>query len=181
MHATHDFDRASFWFARHEADGDVLVYDPALADDASENLTFFSMTALRQRRFPPAVVRERLRELSGAERAEVEKRYREWPALREQKEREEQAARAETAARERARVVERHRALFDERGLDYPGVRDSAEEAKRGVRRSARTVCPRCGIHLDDFAGVRCAGCGTILCSCGGCACVTAPRVVAAE
>lgn len=160
------------WIGRHAADGDMLVHDPERFSSASANVTFFSLTQFRQRTFPPAVVQKQIEEIvDPAQLADAEARYRSWPELKAERDRDAELAREQEGVRQRERIIERHRAYVEARGIEYRGTQDSSAKGSRRVR----TVCHVCAIALDDFVGARCIGCGSVLCSCGACAC-GAPR-----
>lgn len=164
------FNGGRTWIGRHSADGDVLVFDPTVCDPAASNLSFFSLTELRQRRFPRAVVEQKIHEVTdAAEHADATERYGQWPALKAAHERERDAARAEVAERQKRGVIELHREFLEERGIAYEGVRETG--SGQGASKRRRTKCHSCGIGLDDFAGSECVACGIVLCSCGACGC----------
>lgn len=160
------------WFGRHTGDGDILVLDPQRSNSASSNITFFSLTELRTRCFPPSVVSDRIQEISDPEqRALAEGRYREAALLAEQRERERKDAALEAHERLKERILEMHRAYLENRGLTYQGVQESSLRVT-GVGARRRTAsCHQCGIRLDDFVQARCKGCYAVLCSCGACGC----------
>jgi hypothetical protein len=164
------FNGGNLWIGRHSADGDTLVFDPDVSDPAAGNVSLFSLTNLRHRVFPRPVVAAKIPEVTDpAERADAEKRYREWPALKEQREQERVAEREEVAERQRQGALDRHRHFLEERGIAYEGVRESGTAKATGRRR--RTKCHSCGIALDDFAASECLVCDGVLCSCGACGC----------
>jgi hypothetical protein len=166
------------WIGRHSGDGDTLVFDPDQAASGSY-VSLFSLTQFRQRSFPRNVVEERIAALTDEkERAAALQRYREWPTLRAEHERAQQNAAEAEAGRRREDILALHRAYLEERGVPYPGVRDSSLAPEKGAPKPrARTACASCGIKLDDFVGTRCVGCNTVLCSCGACGCSGTPKV----
>lgn len=172
-----EFNGGRMWIGRHTADGDTLVFDPEVSDAAAENVTLFSLSHLRNKVFPRAVVAAKIEEVTDqAQHARAEEEYRRWPALREERERERAAAREETAHRQRQATIERHRGYMEERGIEYQGVHDTATGRRAGGNRR-RTKCHACGIALDDFAAAECMVCGGVLCSCGACGCGAPARV----
>lgn len=160
------------WIGRHAADGDMLVHDPGQFSSVSSNVAFFSLTQFRQRAFPPEVVRKQIEEIvDPVERAEAEERYRSWPELKAERDREQERVHERELAQQREQIIQRHRGYVERRGIEYRGVQDSST----GSAKRVRSVCHVCTLALDDFVGARCVGCGSVLCSCGACAC-GAPR-----
>ncbi|HEV2150329.1 MAG TPA: hypothetical protein VGR37_23215 [Longimicrobiaceae bacterium] len=165
------FNGGNLWIGRHSADGDILVFDPEVSDPAAGNVSLFSLTQFRHRVFPRSVVAARIPEVTDPdELARAEQRYREWPALKEEREQERAVERGEVAERQRQGAIDRHRHFMEERGVPYEGVRDTGTGKTAGARRR-RTKCHSCGIALDDFAASECLVCGGVLCSCGACGC----------
>lgn len=179
MQLPHAVDSDKLWFGRHAVDGDTLVLDPSQSTPDSSTVTLFSLTQFRPRRFPPSIVRSQIREIvDPQERVQAEEQYREWPTLKAEREQERERTSQEVAARQKERIVEAHKRFLDEQNLPYQGVQDSSEESTGTSRKRQRTACQRCGIPLDDFVQTRCAGCNSVLCSCGACGCraPAAPR-----
>lgn len=169
--AGEEFNGGRMWIGRHTADGDTLVFDPEVSDPGAANVTLFSLTQLRNKTFPRAVVAAKIVEVTDqAQQAHAREEYGRWPALRDERERERAAAREEAALRQRQAVIERHREYLEERGITYEGVHDTATGRRAGGNRR-RTKCHACGIALDDFAASECMVCGGVLCSCGACGC----------
>jgi hypothetical protein len=162
----------SLWFGRHSADGDILVRDPEQSASDSSNVTLFSLTQLRPRTFSPNIVRTQIKEISDPEqRALAEQQYRHWPTLKAERDEERGRASTEAQTRQKEQILEAHRHFLEVQGLPYTGVQDSSEK-KAGARpRRHRASCQHCGIPLDDFVQARCVTCGSVLCSCGACAC----------
>ena len=178
MDSSFDPNGGKVWIGRHSADGDTLVYDPSQGESGSSYVSLFSLTQFRPRTFPRRVVEEKIVPVTDAsEQAEALERYRSWPSLKAEVERESQTEREAGAGRTRESILAHHKAYLESRGIPYRGVRDSSAAAPAGApAKRARTVCGNCGIRLDDFVGVRCEGCSGVLCSCGACACVGTPR-----
>jgi hypothetical protein len=158
------------WIGRHAADGDTLVLDPARFSSASSLVSFFSLTQFRPRAFPRTVVQSQIREITDPEqRALAREQYANWPARKAERDRSREQASREVFALQRERIVEMHRRFVQDRGVAYQGIQDSSASSSRRRRSS----CGRCGIPLDDFVVARCVACGTVLCSCGACACAS--------
>jgi hypothetical protein len=161
------FNGGRMWIGQHAADGDILVFDPALSDPAATNLSFFSLTQFRQRVFPRPLVSEKIHEITDkALKARALKQYQEWPTGKAAHEQERADAHAKKAERQKQEVLERHRRLLQAQDIPYQGVRDTTAGTKR-----RRTRCRVCAIELDDFASTECVACGGVLCSCGACGC----------
>src|SRR5690606_38941369 len=50
------FNEGELWIARHAADQDTLVFDPAESDPRADRISFYSLTQHRTRTFPRSVV-----------------------------------------------------------------------------------------------------------------------------
>lgn len=160
---------------RHSVDGDTLVYDPARSAAGSTNVELFSLTQFRKRAFPQRVVEARIEEIvDPAQRAEAEARYRDWAALKAERDRELERAQETSVARRHEHILENHRRFLEGNGIAYQGVQDSATKVTGGSRKRPKSACSRCTTPLDDFVGLRCVACGAVLCSCGACACAPA-------
>jgi hypothetical protein len=161
------------WIGEHAADGDLLVFDPAQADPSADRLAFYSMTQLRTRVFPRAVVEKQIRELTDDLRsAGVKKDYHRRADLREARDIALASARADVAAAMREQVIQQHERYLAVQGITYQGVTTTPA----GRKPSRRTRCHSCGIALDDFAESLCGVCSDVLCSCGACACASRGR-----
>lgn len=162
------FGGTGLWIGKHAADGDLLVFDPAESDPAAERLSFFSMTQLRHRVFPRAVVATNVRELTDElQVARVKKEYADRAELRVVRDKENAVARADAAEKQREQVVAQHERYLAGLGVPYEGVRPTPPDHKPG----RRVKCHHCGIAVDDFAGRVCVVCSAVLCSCGACSC----------
>lgn len=157
----------ALWVGEHASDGDLLVFDPAVAGNDPSRRSYFSLTQLRWRVFPAGIADRKIVEVTDEVRAaRARKEYARREELRAERASEEEAARAETAERQREQVIQLHERYIERMGLEYAGVQDSA-----GRPRSRRSKCHACGFALDDFVGRVCATCEDVLCSCGACAC----------
>ena len=162
------FGSKELWIGRHEADQDVLIFDPAQGDPSAQMLSLYSLTQHRMRRFPRSIVLDRIHPVEDeTSRQRAEKEYETRVVRREDHAR----AKTEEAARGRERqkeaVLAQHSRYLANLGLKDEGVRDTGPQYKTG----RRTKCHVCGIAIDDFAGSACLVCEGILCSCGACAC----------
>jgi len=180
MKVSNEISGGGLWFGRHADDGDILVLDPERSPTGSMNVTFFSLTQLRSRTFPPAIVQKRIQEISDPEqRAKAEGQYRLAPTLAAERERKRENESVEAAERQKLSIIETHRLYLKDCGMPYKGVQDSSEPIpSTSTKRRQAASCHRCGIRLDDFVQTRCLGCTSVLCSCGGCAC-RAPEAAA--
>lgn len=175
MQLQNDSSDATLRIGRHSADGDTLVFDPKQSATDGSNVALFSLTQFRTRAFPQRVVEAQIEEIVDPElRAEAEARYRAWPTLKAERDRELEQAKEASGARRRDLIVENHRRFVEGNEVEYKGVQDSSEKVTGGSRKRARSSCTRCTSTLDDFAGLRCSACGAVLCSCGACACTPA-------
>lgn len=167
-----EFNGGKFWVGRHSADGDTLVFDPALAIPQSPNVCFFSLTQFRPRTFPPSVVQGQIQEVvDDKQRKEALERYREWPKLKEAHDHTLERGREQASVQRREVILANHQHYLEARGIPYKGVRDSSEITAKPARKGRRMLCSRCRSPLDDYIGARCNGCDGVLCSCGACAC----------
>jgi hypothetical protein len=175
MHLQNGSNDDGLRIGRHSADGDTLVFDPAHSKAGSTNVELFSLTQFRKRAFPQRVVESRIEEIvDPAQRAEAEARYRDWAALKAERDRELVLAQESSVTRRHEHIVENHRRFVEGNGVEYKGVQDSSEKVTGGSRRRPKSSCSRCTTALDDFAGLRCVACMAVLCSCGACACAPA-------
>lgn len=159
------FGTDGLWIGRHDADHDLLVFDPAESDPSAPLLSLYSLTQHRARSFTRSTVAARIHPLTDvSDRTRAEEDYARRALLREEVLSGERAARMN---RVRDGVIAAHRRFMQAMGLDYAGVRDTAPGHKNG----RRTKCHACRIALDDFAGTVCVTCDGVLCSCGACAC----------
>ena len=172
MHLQNDSNDGQLRIGRHAVDGDTLVFDPSQSAPGSPNVALFSLTQFRTRAFPQRVVESQVVEIVDPEqRAQAEARYRDWPTLKAELEKEKERAQEASGARRREHTLENHRRFLEGNQVEYKGVQDSATKVTGGSRKRARSACSRCTTPLDDFLGLRCAACGGVLCSCGACAC----------
>lgn len=156
------------WVGHHEADDDVLVYDPAEAGSRSDVVSFYSLAKHRRRSFPRAMIGTKITPVTDAKSsARALEAYARRAELEAERDGEREADRSAQAEQLRESVIEAHQRYLEGLGIDYEGV-----ERTDGNRKSGRrTKCPACGIALDDFAHAVCGVCGGVLCSCGACAC----------
>lgn len=171
------FGGGKIWIGEHTADGDILVFDPAESSPTAERLSFFSLTQLRTRVFPRAVVARQIREITDRARAtRAKKDYARRAELGVARASDLATARVALTSRQRGQVIERHERYLAGHGLPYKGVIPTPKDRKTGKR----VRCHECGIALDDFVGTVCGACSDVLCSCGACACGTRARKAAA-
>ena len=171
---------ATLRIGRHSVDGDTLVFDPSQTSPGASNVALFSLTQFRTRAFPQRVVEAQIEEIVDPEqRAKAEALYHAWPTHKAERDREMEQAKEASGARRREHILENHRRFLEGNGVAYQGVQDSADKVTGGSRKRARSACSRCSTPLDDFVGLRCVACMSVLCSCGACAC--APSRAAAE
>jgi hypothetical protein len=155
------------WIGRHAVDDDVLVLDPSETDPTAAVLTLYSLREHRVRRFPRALVVERIHMLTDEDaRNRAAREYAERAALRDAHLEVQVAEQAERLDRMREGIIAGHQRHLEGLGLEYQGVVPSAD-----VRPTRASKCHACGISLDDFVGVACAACSAVLCSCAACAC----------
>ena len=175
MQLQNDSSDATLRIGRHSADGDTLVFDPKQAQANGSHIPLFSLTQFRTRAFPPRVVESQIEEIVDPEqRAQAEARYKAWPTLKAERDRELEQAREVSDAQRRELILENHRRFLQGNDVAYKGVQDSADKVTGGSRKRARSTCTRCTSAVEDFAGLRCGACMAILCSCGACACAPA-------
>src|SRR5690606_24359526 len=163
------FNEGELWIARHAADQDTLVFDPAESDPRADRISFYSLTQHRTRTFPRSVV---LAQLEGiADDVGVRRAMRDYEdrAAGQQEHAEAMAAEQVLRIEDRRRdVLAAHRRYLEGMESGYPGVTPTPAAHRPG----RRSKCHLCGIGLDDFAGSVCLGCNGVLCSCGACACM---------
>jgi hypothetical protein len=162
------FDGRKLWVGRHEADDDILIFDPAEADADAPILSLYSLTQHRMRRFPRAVVLTRIQTIEDeVARGKAKKDYVRRNSRKEAHEQERTEEAARSRDRQRDAILAQHTRYLASIGLTSEGVRETGGDHKVG----RRTKCHACGIALDDFARAVCVICGGVLCSCGACAC----------
>jgi hypothetical protein len=162
------FGGGELWIGQHEADEDILIFDPAEADPHASVLSLYSLTQHRMRRFPRLTVLERIHRVSGKPaRARAKKEYAQRAKLKASYEQVRSGEAVRSRDRQRDGVLAAHRRFIESTGLTYEGVRDTGPDSRRG----RRTKCHLCGIALDDFASAVCGICSGVLCSCGACGC----------
>jgi hypothetical protein len=162
------FGDGKLWIGQHDTDQDVLIFDPSEADPHAEVLSLYSLTQHRTRRFPRAIVLQRIQALNGdggLDRAKSD--YEQRDALRAAYEAEQAMEAVRSRSRQKEGVLSAHRRYLESLGLPYEGSRETGPDHRPG----RRTKCHTCGIVLDDFAGAVCITCDGVLCSCGSCAC----------
>lgn len=156
------------WIGEHDGDHDILVFDPEVSDPASETLVLYSLTQHRTRRFPRALVRDRIHALTddGA-RARAREDYERRTLLRDDHRQAKEAEQAERLDQVREGMVVAHQRFVENLGLEYQGVVITPDDGRAG----RVTRCHVCDIVLDGFVGMTCVLCSAVLCSCGACHC----------
>jgi len=166
------FNGGSMWIGEHSADGDLLVFDPAIQSNSAECVAFFSLGQLRTRVFPRAVVDRQITEVTDSVRkAKAKKDYGRRAQLLVVHEAERATERAAVSDRLRDQVIQRHERYLAAHNIAYQGVLPTPPDRKP----RKRVKCHACGIALDDFTGSICGVCTDVLCSCGACACASRP------
>lgn len=158
-----------FWIGRHADDEDILVFDPALAQPSSGNVTFFSLTQFRTRSFAPKVAKERIRGITDAKEFSAAKRtYTRWPELKAERGNVEDRARTEALELRRSAVLERHEAFLS----TLPDLgKEAAGKTGRATKRRRITNCLACHRVLETGMDLKCDRCSQHICTCGACAC----------
>ena len=162
----------TLWVGRHSGDRDILVLDPEVSSPNPQNVSLYSLTQHRLRTFPRSVMAEKIHAL---ENGELEKAIEEYAArLSRRADYEDglRAAQAQRRTRQRDEIIRSHERYLERIGVRNAGVADTLPGHKNG----RRSKCHACGIDLDDFVGLVCGGCSSLLCSCGACACGTTSR-----
>jgi hypothetical protein len=168
MNAKFEAGSDEFWIGRHAADEDILVFDPALAQPPSGNVTFFSLTHFRTRSFSPSVAKERIRGITDAkEFSEAKRTYKRWPELKAKQEDVDSRARGAALEQRRSTMVERHEAFL----AAIPEPVEPVAKTGRATRRRRITSCLVCGRVLDTGVDLTCDRCSQRVCTCGACAC----------
>jgi hypothetical protein len=162
----------TLWVGRHSGDRDILVLDPDVASSNPQNVSLYSLTQHRLRTFPRSVMAEKIHALEEAELEKAIEEYSSRTSRREVYEDGLRAAEAQRRTRQRNEFVRSHERYLERIGVRDAGVTDTLPGHKNG----RRSKCHACGIDLDDFVGLVCGGCSSVLCSCGACACGTAGR-----
>ena len=163
-----DLTGAEISFGRHEADEDVLVFDPAESDAGAAIVSLYSLTQHRVRRVPRAIVQSRIHGIIETEELEsAAQKYANRQSLKAEHSKDLENAADRSRVKQREAVLEQHLRYLASIGVESEGVRDT--EANGKYRR--RTKCHACGIALDNYVGAYCMVCVGVLCSCGACAC----------
>jgi hypothetical protein len=156
------------WIGQHGGDQDILILDPAETDSTAQVVALYSLTHHRTRSFPRSVLRDQIQEVTDElTRLRARKEYEQRGELRDAHKQALETARAERMDSIREDMIESHRNYIGRLGLEYEGVQKTGSQTRGG----RSTKCHSCEIALDDFVGVTCAICSTVLCSCGACAC----------
>ncbi len=162
----------TLWVGRHSGDRDILVLDPEVSSPNPQNVSLYSLTQHRLRTFPRSVMAEKIHALEAAELERAIEEYLSRSSRRETYEDGLRAAQAQRRTRQRDDIIRSHERYLERIGVRDAGVADTLPGHKNG----RRSKCHACGIDLDDYVGLVCNGCSSLLCSCGACACGTAGR-----
>jgi hypothetical protein len=165
------------WIGRHAADEDILVFDPALDQPASGNVTFFSLTQFRPRSFAPKVAKERIRGITDAkEFSAAKKTYTRWPELKAKQEGVDSRTRTEALELRRSAMLQRHEAYLASLGelAEIP-----LTKAGRPAKRRRIINCLVCQRVLETGMDLSCERCSQSICTCGACACGASTQQVA--
>ena len=157
------------WIGRHSSDSDTLVFDPALTQPQSGNVTFFSLDHLRTRSFTPGAAESLISGITDPkEVASAKRAYKRWPELKAERDEAANQARAEAGAERRRALSERHSAF----SATLPSEGEAVVDKPRGAAKRRRVSnCSACNRILDNGLNLECDGCGQRVCTCGACGC----------
>lgn len=177
MNTNFELGSDKLWIGRHAADEDILVFDPALDQPPSGNVTFFSLTQFRTRSFAPKVAKERIRGITDAKEFSAAKRtYTRWPELKAKQDGVDSRARTEALELRRSAMLQRHEAYL----ATLPELAEAAvTKTGRATKRRRITNCLVCQRILETGMDLTCDRCSQRICTCGACACGASNQQVA--
>lgn len=157
------------WIGRHSVDDDTLVFDPAVAQSSSGNVTFFSLSRLGTRSFTPGSVQQLITGITDPkELSALKKTYKRWPELKVERDEIDSQARSDAMQQRRSTIAERHRDF-----LAALPTQDASTVGKPTASPKRRRIanCPVCHRTLDTGMNLECDDCAQRVCTCGACNC----------